>query len=110
MRIDDIGNLCLWCMGDMGESTVCPYCGHDEREVPRAEQAIQAGNIIGGHYLIGRTLGQGGFGITYLAYDLNLHIKRAIKEYFPQGLAMRVGNTVRVTRQSVAAIYQKGVE
>lgn len=40
-------------------------------------------------YLIERTLGGGGFGITYLARDENLHLTVAVKEYFPADLALR---------------------
>lgn len=40
-------------------------------------------------YRIIKILGQGGFGITYLAYDINLDQQVAIKEYFLTELAVR---------------------
>ena len=43
-------------------------------------------------YLIKKILGQGGFGITYLAEDLNLNQLVAIKEFLPVELAMREGD------------------
>jgi len=43
-------------------------------------------------YRIEKVLGQGGFGITYLAYDFNLDRKAAIKEYLPIELSVREGD------------------
>ncbi|MCS3904114.1 serine/threonine protein kinase [Methylohalomonas lacus] len=44
-------------------------------------------------YRIGRVLGRGAFGITYLAEDINLHRPVAIKEFFPSQHCTRVGST-----------------
>ena len=43
-------------------------------------------------YRIGRILGQGGFGIAYLAHDTNLDQQVAIKEYLPIELTVREGD------------------
>lgn len=44
-------------------------------------------------YTIDRVLGQGGFGITYLAHDRNLDQAVAIKEYLPIELSVREINS-----------------
>lgn len=46
-------------------------------------------------YQIKKVLGQGGFGITYLAYDQTLQQNVAIKEYFPVKIVRRLGNILR---------------
>lgn len=46
-------------------------------------------------YQIKKVLGQGGFGVTYLAYDQTLQQNVAIKEYFPVKIVRRLGNTLR---------------
>ncbi|GEM_PF-3249055 len=49
-------------------------------------------------YEIEGVMGQGGFGITYLAHDRNLHQPVAIKEYFPAEFASRDGDGTVVPR------------
>ena len=43
-------------------------------------------------YRIERVLGQGGFGMTYLAHDINLERSVAIKEYMPAQISVRLGD------------------
>lgn len=68
--------------------SVCAHCGYDET-VQNEMHQLAAGTVLKEQYLIGRVLGQGGFGITYLGWDLYLDIPVAIKEYFPSGTVMR---------------------
>lgn len=61
-------------------------------------QALSAGTLLQHEtYRIEKVLGQGGFGITYLATDLNLQRKIAIKEFFPKDFCDRDETTSHVT-------------
>ncbi len=51
-------------------------------------RALPVGQVLN-DYRIEGILGQGGFGITYLATDTSLQIKVAIKEYYPREFAVR---------------------
>lgn len=66
----------------------CPICGWTQGSRNEAHQ-LEPGSILSGRYLVGRALGQGGFGITYLAWDLSQGRKVAIKEYYPSALSTR---------------------
>ena len=56
--------------------------------------ALALGEVLDGRYRIGQVLGHGGFGITYLAWDENLQLRLAIKEYLPRDSASRAPNGV----------------
>ena len=46
-------------------------------------------------YVVERVLGNGGFGITYLAHHVTLDRRIAMKEFFPREFAVRTGLTIR---------------
>lgn len=93
--------ICLRCMADKGDAVICPSCGCTG-DMPTSPQHLEPGTILRGKYLLGRALGQGGFGITYLARDLDLNLILAIKEYFPRDFTTRVAGETQVT------IYNSG--
>lgn len=92
----DLSRICYGCFCEKG-TEVCPYCGFSAKDYDKPVLALPLGTILNGRYITGRVLGQGGFGITYLGYDLTLDIKVAIKEYLPQGLVGRTEDAATVT-------------
>jgi len=86
----DPNKVCLHCMNSWDEeNTFCRFCGSSNISEKNKAHQLECGSILAGAYFIGRVLGQGGFGITYIGYDLNLNIKVAIKEYYPEGFVTR---------------------
>lgn len=62
-------------------------------------------------YRIDRVLGQGAFGITYLAHDVNLDREVAIKEYLPTQFSVRTGDsTVEPTSDKQKADFEWGLK
>ena len=74
-------------------ATPCPQCGW-QPGLDNPPPALALGTVLDGRYRIGRVLGHGGFGITYLAWDENLHLRLAIKEYLPRDTATRAPDGV----------------
>ena len=88
----DVNHLCPGCMGrweDTGKP--CPRCGFSWETAPAGGRELPVFTILAGRYLLGRRIGVGGFGITYLAMDLAEERVTAIKEFFPASLASREG-------------------
>lgn len=88
----------------------CPECGCDHPVFNKPHQ-LPVETILNARYLVGRVLGEGGFGITYLGYDLKLNTKVAIKEYFLSGGVSRTkAETVTPVSAHTASYFNAGRE
>lgn len=92
------------------EEAVCKSCGFDSADSAPDPSMIAPGSVLLNRYVIGRVIGKGGFGITYLAYDALVGRKIAIKEYFPYGVACRTAGEVSVTSDDSAEAFKLGAE
>lgn len=98
--------LCLNCMAGYVEGGVCTHCkktaGAELSDRPA--DALPAGfSLANGRYYLGKVLGKGGYGITYLAWDRKWNRRIAIKELYPQ-------NAVRRDVKTRALLVEKGME
>ncbi len=104
-------NLCENCFSEISSEpcSVCGFCGQEQISDPTT---LASGSVLQGRYAVGRVIGKGGFGITYLAYDIKHEEKIAIKEYYPYGIALRSPETtvVSVTSEETADVFKKGAE
>lgn len=105
---------CLGCMKEYDEKyDVCPYCGYcyDEDPIPTC---MSPGTILRGensNYTIGKVIGRGSFGVTYIAWDNVLERKVAVKEYMPNGCATRgIGETTVSIVKSNYTQFSQGIE
>lgn len=82
--------FCLYCMAPVEDGKPCHACGLTQGSYTPAPHHLPPGTLLKDRYLVGRVLGEGGFGITYIGCDLQLELKVAIKEYFPTDKASRL--------------------
>ena len=89
-----------------------------ERPAPDAHPpAVQMGHVLAPgtlvrDYEISALIGEGGFGIVYLAYDHSLQRAVAMKEYMPSSMASRVAGTseVRVKSKRHEETFRAGLK
>lgn len=97
---------CLGCMNLITEA-VCPHCGYPTGQDHEPHQ-LPAGTMLRGQYLVGKVLGQGGFGITYIGWDSYLDIVVAIKEFYPAAAVNRdvtLSHSVHVNTRNAEHLY-----
>jgi serine/threonine protein kinase len=71
---------------------------------------LSSGHLLYNRYSIQQTLGQGGFGITYLAYDQKLEQEVCIKELFISGNSTRGANMTVQSQGNSSFSFQEFVD
>lgn len=97
----DVERLCMGCMKELKQPGICPRCGYNPETVSTEGHYLKPYTILNGKYLVGRVLGEGGFGITYIGFDLNLELPIAIKEFYPNGYVTRESDVT-----SMVSVYR----
>lgn len=88
---------------------ICPHCGREKAGQLTWSKALAPGTILNNKILIGNILGKGGYGITYIGYDMLLEYRVAVKEFFPDEMVDRAedGKTVLVLDEVNGEEYQR---
>lgn len=109
MEYSDIGKICLRCMRMSDEPEICPHCGREKTGQRTWSKALAPGTVLNNKILIGNILGKGGYGITYIGYDMLLEYRVAVKEFFPDEMVDRAEDekTVLVLDEVNGEEYQK---
>ncbi len=103
------GTICPNCFTSAGTGTACLECGA-ALTAPVNDLVLAPGSVLAERYMVGRVLGQGGFGATYLGQDVKLSTRVAIKEYLPFGCVSRASNRKGLqVNPSMAESYQFGL-
>ncbi|MCL1816730.1 MAG: hypothetical protein FWG43_03910, partial [Clostridiales bacterium] len=90
MNKENLDTLCMSCMQHtLAPNGFCSNCGVNEGAIWSAPHHLRPRSVLSGRYIVGKTLGEGGFGITYVGWDTHISVKVAIKEYYPSGCVTR---------------------
>ena len=89
--------LCSMCFSELSETDGKCCCCSEKGNAEKYPTALRENTVLAGKYSVGRVLGKGGFGVTYLCYDLTRDKKVAVKEYMPDSLSYRAPGTTSVS-------------
>lgn len=85
--------FCPNCLNETGDTDVCPYCGFDLR-TKQDDNYLPFGTLLAGRYMIGLAKQHSGDGVTYKARDMTTGKPVDIREFFPDGMAVRENGNV----------------
>lgn len=106
--------LCYSCMQPVQDEKVhtCPHCGESLAGTDTSSPYLPPGTVLQGKFIVGKLLGAGGFGNTYIGWSQVLLRRVAIKEYYPEQITSRMqdGVTVSVTESTMQQRFRAGLQ
>lgn len=92
------------------QNGICIRCKEPEASAgSNGDNALAPGTSLGkGRITVGKKLGSGGFGVTYIAFDNKLKRRVALKEFMPNYLAVRKGTDI-MPKPGQNELYQKSM-
>ncbi len=95
--------LCFGCMEYIESEEKGCKCGFKECEYESEPHHLRPGTMLRERYQVGKVMGEGGFGITYVGRDMVLDLKVAIKEFYMSGYVNRNNTYSTLVRASVGS-------
>lgn len=106
-------NNCTNCFMPLNGDGCCPNCGHNRSSERQYAGVLPAFTLLKDRYLLGRVLGKGGFGVTYIAKDIHSNQICAVKEYMPAEYSTRstdTANIVPFAEEKARQVFSHGRE
>ena len=102
--------ICPSCFQEAMVNGTCTACGYTAAAHPADARHLPPLTILNAKYLLGKSLGQGGFGITYLAKNMLTGKTCCIKEYYPNSLISGRSSSggIRLSGEEVRAEFEEG--
>lgn len=88
-------SLCMGCMRNIGDNTVCPSCGFDNSEKQHAP-FLPYGTVLANRYVVGAGLDNNGESTRYVCLDKQTNEVKIVCEFLPIGLFSRDENGTEV--------------
>lgn len=84
-------SLCMGCMQEIGDNTICPGCGFDNTQTQSAP-FLPYGTVLNNRYIVGKGIDNNGESTRYLGFDKQTGDIIIICEFLPIGLFKREEN------------------